>query len=515
MSPEAGEWVAGLPPQARVQAQETLDLAIGYDRRVSRMERMVSALEKEAELSRGRSGVTFADIRDVHGVVLSPDTMKTLASAVRSGLDNFVSLTAGSIGSVRTRLFDREAELRLQALVTDACGALWEAIDAGPIDSKSMRARVSSAVDALWQAHAVPAMHARRAKLETDIRVLRELTKPTKSASRLQHAKRACQARFKGEVDASDLIPKIERQLSAPLDCSSWHGLQIGGSGLPLMGPASHAPLVRGEQKAHMEAVEVPTAGLLMPVVQLAHVLRSLVHRGYFKGEVLSSEVVCRLLRADIERYKAAFCGLVAEMGAMGGFDPAWALSADKHSAPAPRPASPRETSPAPPSADFASDPIFRRIDLQARTSSANGPFDRALTGLKMVPEDLEVDYATATTVLAAVNGSYSRSTRVELRTCDIVPRVKTLLARVDREYLHASLVQKVSAMIKRLPECDFGNSTVKLLSGRVLKVEFSGVNVVKEACLALSDLLREMENGGTALPWTRVARFRKRDRRP
>ena len=514
MSSQASQWISGLAPQTRTQAAEALDLAIGYDRRVVRMERMVAALEKETKRTRGRSGVTFADIRDVHGVALSPDTTKTLASAVRAGLDNFVSLLAGSIGAVRPRLFDREAELRMQALVTDACGALWEAVDSGPIENESMRARFASAVDALWQAHAVPAMHAHRAKLAVDMRVLRAPAKPTKSASRLQRAKRASLARFEGDVDPDDLVPKIEQKLGASLDCVSWHGLQIAPVGLPLMGPASHAPLVHGEHKAHVAALDGPVEGLCMPVVQLAHALRSLVHGGYFKGEVLGSEVVCRLLRADIQRYNVARAGILAEISSIGGFDAAWALSDDNHNAPTP-PALPlRRISLPPPSTDFVADPMFRRIDLQTRVVSANGPFDRALSGLQIVSEDLEVDYATATTLLAAINGCYSRATRIELQTHDILPRVSRLLARVDRKYLDASLVQKVSAMLKRLPACDFGNAVVKLLPGRVLTVELSGVNVVNEACLALSDLLREMEMGGD-LPWPRVARFRKRDRRP
>lgn len=515
MSLRATEWISGLPPQTRVQAAEALDLAVCYDRRVIRMECMVVALEIETELARGRSGVAFADIRDVHGVVLSPDTSKTLTSAVRSGIDNFVSLTAGSIGAVRPRPFDREAELRLQALVTDACSALREALLSGPMDSESVRARVMSAVDALWQAHAVPAMHALRAKLALDMRVLRSLAEPPKSAAHLQHAKRASWARFECDVDADELLAKIQRKLGVSLDCASWHGLQVAPAGLPLLGPASHAPLVHGEHKAHIASLDVPTEGLCMPVVQLAHVLRSLVHGGYFKGEVLSSEVVCRLLRADIQRYKVAFAGTVADIGSAGGFDPAWALSGEKHSAPTPRPPPPRKISTPPLSADLVADPLFRRIDLHARVFSASGPFDRALSGLQIVPEDLEVDYATTTTLLAAINGHHSRSTRIEIQTSDILPRVRVLLARVGREYLAASLVQKVSAMLKRLPECDFGNSVVKLLPGRVLTVDFCGVNVVHEACLALSDLLRDMEMGAVALPWPRVARFRKRDRRP
>ena len=304
---DAAAWLAALPSHRRDHAAEALGLASGYERRIFRMERAVAQLERETAESHGQSGVAFADVRDVHGVLLPPDTMQTLTNVVRSGLNNFATLLAGSIAVVHPRTYDREAELRLQALVVDAGVSIWTALDSGPLDHESMRQRAVAAVDALWQTHAVPAIHARRAQIAADLRTLRALVENTKSAARRAQARRAACARFgQGNPEEMvELIPLRERQLEASLDCASWHGLRVAAEGLPLVGPPSHAPLLSSEgDRAHLATAAVPAEGLLLPVVQMAHVLRTLVHRGFLKAEVLGAEVVCRLLRADALRYR-------------------------------------------------------------------------------------------------------------------------------------------------------------------------------------------------------------------
>ena len=175
----------------------------------------------------------------------------------------------------------------------------------------------------------------------------------------------------------------------------------------------------------------------------------------------------------------------------------------------------PRQASSPPPTSDVQTDdPIFRQVDLESRVVASDVPFDRALAGLKLVPMDLEVDYAVTATVLVAASGHPRCLTKIELLSKVLLPRVRVLLKKHAREFLEASLIQKIGAILKRLAALEIEGVAVEFVTGRQCGIRFSGLHAVRLSCLTLSTLLRQMEEGGEDLPWSRVVRYRKRDRR-
>lgn len=532
MRQEALEWLAALPHASQAQAAENLGLAAGYERRIARMRKMVARIRSDAERSGGMDGVAFADIRDVHRVLLPPDTMTSLVAALRNGLNNFASLLSGSVRIVApsTVASHFETGVRLTALVESVGPALWGAMDSGSIDAAAMHTRVVAAVDDLWNTHAVAAIHSERTRFAVELAYMRRLRNMTfrldaESAERQARAALACARAgdlggfFEGLNERSDLKPaalaaivRVEQKLSAPVDCASWHGVRIASEGVPIVGPAGHAPL-RGQDGArpHVSACGVEVEGIAIPVVQMAHALRLLVHRRFLRADLLSVETMLRLVSRDIDRFARTLASVVEDLGE--GFQVEWVQAAEEEDLQ--RPPSPAVgVSSPPPSTCVEQDPLFRQIDLQARLSSAQGPFDRAVLGLQTVTENLEVSYAAITTTMAALSGYPRRSTRVELQTTDIIGRTASLLAKVGRDYSSSSLVQRLAALFKNLADHSFGEVRCTFERGRSNSLVFAGLNVVDQACLALSDLLRAIENGGDVFSGQQTKRFRKRNKR-
>lgn len=515
----AAEWVASQVDHRRPRLVELLGLASGHSARISKMQRLVETLEREAEESGGCAGVSFEGIRDTHGVLFPPDTMECLISAVRHGLNNFARMLPGTIAMVRPSRRDHEQECRLEVFVTCAGRSIWNALDAGPADT--MRERALQAVDGVWATHAVPAIQTERARFALQLRLLRNLLDaPAKSPEKVKHARRAAEEMARGtdiqlresRADLRAEIARVEKKLAEGVDSRCWHGIRIGPEGVPLVGPSGHAPLV-ADGKAHVAAAEVDVE-LLLPVVQAAYALRALVYKGYLRLDLLSSEVVKRMAVGDLDRFTQTHMRLQAELNTYRGFDPYFTISDAASPLPAFTPP-PRQASSPPPTSDVhTDDPIFRQVDLESRVIASDVPFDRALAGLKLVPMDLEVDYAVTATVLVAASGHPKCLTKIELLSRVLLPRVRVLLQKHGREFTEASLTQKISSILKRLAVLEIEGVEIEFVTGRQCGIRFSGLHAVRLSCLALSTLLRKMEEGGEELPWRRVVRYRKRDRR-
>ena len=515
----AAEWVASTVDHRRPRLVELLGLASGHSVRIAKMQRLVDTLEREAEESGGCAGVSFGAIRGVHGVLFPPDTMECLVSAVRHGLNNFARMLPGTIAMVRPTRRDHEQECRLQVFVTCAGRSIWNALDAGSVDT--MLERAVQAVDGVWATHAVPAIQTERARFALQLRLLRNLLDaPAKSPEKVAHALRAAEVMAKGtdiqlgesRADLRAAITRVEKKLAEGVDSCCWHGIRIGPEGVPLVGPSAHAPLV-ADGKAHVAPAEVEME-LFLPVVQAAYAIRALVYKGYLRLDVLSSEVVKRMAVDDLDRFTRTHMRLQAELNTYRGFDPYFTIS--DAAPPLPAFASPpRQASSPPPTSEVRThDPIFRQVDLESRVSAADVPFDRALAGLKLVPMDLEVDYAVTATVLVAASGHPRCLTKIELLSKVLLPRVRVLLKKHAREFLEASLTQKIGAVLKRLAALEIEGVEIEFVTGRQCGIRFSGLHSVRLSCLALSTLLRQMEQGGEEVPWRRVVRYRKRDRR-
>lgn len=517
----AAEWVASQVDYRRPRLVELLGLASGHSARISKMQRLVETLEREAEESGGCAGVSFDGIRGVHGVLFPPDTMECLTSAVRCGLNNFVRVLIVSIAMVRPPPShrDHEQECRLEVFKTCAGRSIWNAIDAGP--AETMLERAVQAVDGVWATHAVPAIQSERARFAQQLRLLRNLLDaPAKSPEKMAHARRAAEAMAKGtdiqlgesRADLRAAISRVEQKLAEGVDSCCWHGIRIGPEGVPLVGPSAHAPLV-AEGKAHVASAEVEVE-LFLSVVQAAYAIRALVYKGYLRLDVLSSEVVKRMALGDLDTFTRTHMRLQAELKTYKGFDPYFTIS----DAAPPLPAftsPPRQASSPPPTSDVQTDdPIFRQVDLESRVIASDVPFDRALAGLKLVPMDLEVDYAVTATALVAASGHPKCLTKIELLSKVLLPRVRVLLQKHGREFTEASLTQKIGAVLRRLAALEIEGVEVEFVTGRQCGIRFSGLHAVRLSCLALSTLLRQMEQGGEEVPWRRAVRYRKRDRR-
>jgi len=513
----ASAWVATHIDYARPGLVELLGLASGHSARIAKMQRLVETLEREAEESGGCAGVSFVVIRCTP-CLFPPDTMECLTSAVRHGLNNFVRMITGAVAMVRPKRCDFEQSCRLEVFATCAGRSIWNAIDAGP--AETMLERAVRAVDGIWSTHAVPAIRTEKARFALQLRLLRNLLDaPTKSPEKVAHARKAAEEMAKGSdiqlgesrADLRAAISRVEQRLAEGVDSRCWHGLRIGAEGVPLVGPSAHAPLV-ADGKAHVAATDVDIE-LFLPVVQAAYVVRALVYRGYLRLDVLSSEVVKRMAVIDLDRFTRTHMRLQAELNTYRGFDPCFTIAEAApplDACPPPMPAS----SP-PPTYDVdTDDPIFQQVDLESRVGAADVPFDRALAGLKLVPMDLEVDYSVVATVLFAASGHPRCLTKIELLSIVLLPRVRVLLRKHDREFTEASLTQKMGAVLKRLALLVIEGVDVELVTGRRFGIRFSGLHAVRLSCLALSTLLRQMEWGGENLPWKRAARYRKRDQR-
>ena len=249
-------------------------------------------------------------------------------------------------------------------------------------------------------------------------------------------------------------------------------------------------------------------------MVQLARLLRVLVYGGYLKLDIVRSETILRFLRQDIDKYTTALHSLRVELGATEGFDPAWIHARDEQEPVSTSSLSnqPRiDTTPSP-SAETTRDAFVRNIDTQTRLES-RGNMDWLYIGLASVDADLEVDYVSMSCMLLSANGHSRRCTEVLLSASGVVSQAHPLLAAAGREYAPPSLVQKTAALFKRLSVLDFGNAQCQIAPGRTCALLFSGIGAVNCICVRICDLLRAIECNA-ALPWKRVKRFRKRDKR-
>ena len=427
---------------------------------------------------------------------------------MRSSLDNFADFLEDAVrrmdASGAQNTF--EVEFRLKTLTRAVGCTLLDAIDGGKeLDQLSVERRAVSAVDALWNAHAVPAIKAELTRARLYLRHLR--------AVRDTHA----HAMDQDERNRTAAIIRCtQEKLNTPVDCVSWHGVEVGAEGrIVLVGPASHASLVSPSGAvAHLNSVRVPVQGITLPVVRLARLLRVLVYGGYLKLDMIRSETILRFLRQDVDTYTTAQHSLRVELSQIEGFDSAWINVPDELEPvrTSSRSNQPRiDTTPSP-SAEITQDTFLRNIDTQTRLDS-RGNMDWVYIGLASVDADLEVDYVSMSCMLLSANGNSRRCTEILISASGVVSQAHPLLAAAGREYAPPSLVQKTAALFKKLNVLDFGNAQCEIARGRTCALLFRGISVVNCVCVRICDLLRAIECNA-ALPWKRVKRFRKRDKR-
>ena len=500
---DAGGWLEALPPSHRPCVEQELERAIRYSTAVARMRRMESHLRASRE-----EGVPLDEIIRSHHVTFTMDTLSRLTNVMRSSLDNFADFLEDAVcrmdvsGAQNTF----EVEFRLKTLTRAVGCALLDAIDGGTdLDQLSIERRAVSVVDALWSAHAVPAIQAELTRARLELRHMR--------AFRDKYAHAMDQAE---ENRTAALIRCTQEKLNTPVDCASWHGVDVGAEGrIVLVGPASHVSLVNPNGAvAHLNSVRVPVQGITLPVVRLARLLRVLVYGGYLKLDMIRSETILRFLQQDIDKYTTALHTLRVELSETEGFDPEWVGASDELepvSAPS-RSNQPRITTTPTPSSGGTQDTFIRQIDMQTRLE-ARGQMNWVQVGLASVDADLEVDYASMSCMLVLANDHSRRCTEMLISATSVVSQAGPLLAAAGREYAPSSLVQKTAALFKKLSVLEFDNAQCEVARGRACALLFSGIDVVACVCVRICDILRQIERNAT-LPWKRVKRFRKRDKR-
>ena len=503
MATDTGAWLETIPTVRHKYVMDTLERGCRYSTVVSRLRRMASLLETCSV-----EGVAFEDIVKIHGVTFTSNTLTRLTHEIQSNLNIFANSLKDAVIRVDPQVdITIEMELRLRALTESVGPTLWNAIDAGEkIDHVAVQSRMISAVDALWNAHAISAIQAELCRFRNELKHLRVMRdKPGRMWYQNEGEKR----------DVTSSIQRLQDNLNVSLDSVLWHGVDVKGSGgIELRGPATHVSLVSPSGvAAHLIPTTVPTQGLALPVVRMARVLRVLVYGGFLKLDVICSKTLQYLIGQDIEKYSVALYELHVELSSIDGFDDSWINAQEDHNGQHETVCGVHtrtETIPLP-SAALVHDTLLRRIDMQTRLATQG--VDWAPTRLGMVDVDFETDYASMVVVMRAIRGYTRRCTTCDIQLSYIVPSVKALLASVGREYTHHSLVQKIAAFFKKLCCVDFESVECKLSGGRSCTLQFRGVNVVDSVCLCVCDLMRAVECN-TPLPWKRVNRFRKRDKR-